>query len=85
MLNPHTLYTVGYGAWKTAQRMEKLIAGLQQAGVTTLVDTRHSPCASALNPNSFYGPKDWNLQVQGGIAESLRAHGIKYLWLVELG
>ncbi|MFN0052858.1 MAG: DUF488 family protein, partial [Planctomycetales bacterium] len=42
-------------------------------------------CASALNPNSFYGPKDWNLQVQGGIAESLRAHGIKYLWLVELG
>jgi len=79
------VYTVGYGAWKTAGRMGGLIAGLQRSGVTTLIDTRHSPCASSTNPDSFYGPKDWNLQTTGGIADALARNGIRYLWLVELG
>ena len=80
-----TLFTVGYGAWKTTARMAGLLAGLQQAGVTTLIDTRHSPCASATDPRSFYGPKEWNLQPTGGMAEALARQGIRYLWLVELG
>lgn len=80
-----TLYTTGYGVWKSANRMAGLISGLRNAGVTTLIDTRHSPCAAALDPGALYGPKEWNLQPTGGIRDALAGAGIGYLWLVELG
>jgi|GEM_PF-997082 len=80
------LFTIGYGAWPPAKRMETMVARLREAGVPLLIDTRHSPCASQLDPEHTYGPRDWHLQtgVQG-IAARLADHGIDYLWLVELG
>lgn len=81
-----TLYTMGYGSWKdTKSRMKRMTRALQDAGVTMLVDIRHSPCASDPNPTGNYSAKAWNLQVGGGITEELRAIGIDYRWLVELG
>ena len=80
------LFTVGYGRWPTATRMERLIAALKDAGVALLIDTRHSPCASQLSPTSHYGAHDWNLQTgDTGIAAILQSHEIRYRWLVELG
>jgi uncharacterized protein (DUF488 family) len=80
------LFTVGYGRWPTATRMDRLIAALKDAGVTILIDARHSPCASQLSPTSHYGPHDWNLQAGAtGIAAILQSHEIRYRWLVELG
>ena len=80
------LFTVGYGRWPTATRMDRLIAALKDAGVTLLIDTRHSPCASQMSAESHYGAKDWNLQAgESGIAAILQSHGIDYRWLVELG
>src|SRR5690242_6409657 len=80
-----TLFTVGYGAWPAAVRLERLVGALKEAGVTVLVDTRHSPCSSALDPKSTYGPKPWSLQVTAGIQAAVESAGIRYVWLVELG
>jgi hypothetical protein len=79
------LYTVGYQRWRADKRIDELVSTLQTAGVNTLVDIRHSPCAS--NPKSgFYGPSDINLQAQGqGLPGHLMKAGIDYQWLVELG
>jgi uncharacterized protein (DUF488 family) len=81
----NTLFTVGYGAWAPAQRLSKLIAALKSAGIKVLIDVRHSPCSAVINPDSFYGPKPWSLQADGGIREVLESEGISYVWLVELG
>jgi uncharacterized protein (DUF488 family) len=81
-----TLFTIGYGKWPTATRGSKLVAALKAAGVELLVDIRHSPCASNLDPANAYGPKETSLQTgEAGIMPLLRAGGISYLWLVELG
>lgn len=80
------LYTVGYGFWPPAKRMHSLIAALKSAGVGLLIDTRHSPCASQIEPGSNYGPRPWNLQAgKHGLAHHLAEEGIDYCWLVELG
>lgn len=62
-----------------------MLAALQDAGVTMLVDVRHSPCASDPGKAGNYIARPWNLQIEGGIAAELRAAGIEYRWLVELG
>lgn len=81
-----TLYTIGYRRWKTKQRLACMVQALQTAEITTLVDIRHAPCSSNLNPNSNYGPKDWTLQPEGsGVVDHLKCVGIEYIWLVELG
>jgi hypothetical protein len=80
------LYTIGYGRWPPPRRMKGMIEALQSAGVKLLVDTRHSPCSSNVEPGSSYGPRDWNLQAgDTGIAHHLKAAGIDYRWLGELG
>jgi len=80
------LFTVGYGRWPTTTRMDRLIAALKDAGVTLLIDARHSPCASQLSPASHYGAHEWHLQAgDTGIAAILQSHEIDYRWLVELG
>lgn len=85
-MSTNTLYTVGYGAWPASARAARLVAALLAAGVRTLVDVRHSPCASNLDPNHAYGPREWHMQSgERGIVEFLREHGIAYRWLVELG
>lgn len=82
----HTVFTVGYGKWLAAKRGEKLLAALTTAGVELLVDIRHSPCSSALDPNNTYGPKETNLQAgDAGIVPLLARGGVGYLWVVELG
>jgi hypothetical protein len=66
--------------------MHELLRRLVSAGVTLLIDTRHSPCASQLEPAHHYGPRDWHLQPgASGIVSALALRGIDYLWLVELG
>jgi uncharacterized protein (DUF488 family) len=81
-----TLYTVGCGLWPPDQRMRGLIDCLNGAGVRLLLDIRHSPCASQIDPCSNYGPRAWHLQSGGaGLAELLADAGIEYRWLVELG
>lgn len=80
------LFTIGYGAWPPAKRMAGLLERLRDAGVKLLIDTRHSPCSSQLDPENSYGPRDWHLQAGGqGIVAALAECGIDYLWLVELG
>ncbi|MDR3636668.1 MAG: DUF488 domain-containing protein [Isosphaeraceae bacterium] len=80
-----TLWTVGYGAWPTPVRAERLVASLVARGVTRLVDVRLNPCSSDVNEGR-YGPKPWTLQTgQAGIVGILNAAGIAYEWLVELG
>lgn len=82
----HTLFTIGYGRWPAPQRAAKFLAALRTAGVELLVDIRHSPCSSALDPANTYGPKEMNLQPGGaGIVPLLAGGGIDYLWAVELG
>lgn len=81
-----TLFTIGYGAWKdTKRRMPGMISALRDAGVTMLVDIRHSPCASDPGESGNYVAKPWNLQVESGIATEIHEVGIEYRWLVELG
>lgn len=83
-----TLYTVGYGKWSVAVRATSLISALRAHEIQVLVDIRHSPCASDLNPASIgpYRMQDWHLQAEdNGIERLLRHAGIDYLWVVELG
>jgi hypothetical protein len=80
-----TLYTIGYGRWPPERRMRGMIAALQGAKVNTLVDIRHSPCASALDALSNYGPREWHLQIGGGIENAMGGAGIEHRWIVELG
>lgn len=83
---PPVLFTAGYGRWPPAERMKRFLAALKVAGVTLLIDTRHSPCSSSTGPDALYGPKAWNLQTgEEGIAPAVRAAGLSYLWAVELG
>ncbi len=71
-----TLFTVGYNAWIPSQRIQLMGNALQDAGVTLLVDVRHSPCASDhLGKTKTYGPKPWSLAAKGGIL-SCRAFGL---------
>jgi hypothetical protein len=80
-----TLWLVGYGAWPTPVRAERLVAALAERGTTRLVDVRLNPCASDVRPGR-YGPKPWTLQSGGaGIVGLLGPSGIAYEWLVELG
>jgi hypothetical protein len=81
-----TLFAIGYGRWKdTKRRMPGMLHALRDAGITMLVDIRHSPCASDQGTTGNYAAKPWNLQVKGGIESALRDVGIEYRWIVELG
>lgn len=81
-----TIYTIGYGRFPTKQRIPELLEKLSSAKIELLVDIRHSPCPSQLDPASNYGPRAWNLQLDnGGLPRSLSEKNIAYLWLVELG
>lgn len=80
-----TLFTMGYNAWKADQRMTHMSRSLVGAGVTLLVDVRHSPCASDPTGRSAYGPKPWTLQHEGGLVAELAKIRIDYAWLPELG
>jgi hypothetical protein len=83
---PIVLYTVGYGLWSPDRRMSGLIDCLKSARIRLLIDIRHSPCASQLDPRSNYGPREWHLQSGGkGLAALLTERRIEYRWLVELG
>jgi uncharacterized protein (DUF488 family) len=85
-MSPVMLLAIGYGRWPASSRTAKLLAALKSAGVGLLVDIRHSPCASNLDADHHYGPRDWHVQAGGkGIASVLQTAGIGYLWLVELG
>ncbi len=80
------LWTVGSGFWPAPLRAARLVETLRARGITRLVDVRHSPCASNLDPGHRYGPKPWNLQAgPAGIARLLADAEIAYEWLVELG
>ena len=80
------LFTIGYGFWPPANRVDEMLHSLKDAGVCMVIDTRHSPCASQLDPASHYGPRAWHLQPGGrGIQKALHRHDIEYRWLVELG
>lgn len=80
------LLSLGYGRWPAKTRASRLVDALTRSRVEILVDVRHSPCASNLDPAHHYGPRDWHLQAEDkGIVPLLRASGIDYLWLVELG
>jgi len=81
-----TFFTAGYGKWPASVRAQQLAKALRGAGVTMLLDIRHSPCASQLDPASNYGPREWHLDVDGrGIVALLRAEGIAYRWIPGLG
>lgn len=80
------MFTVGYGRWPAQTHWAKLVAALRSARAELLVDVRHSPCASNMDPGHHYGPRDWHVRAGGkGISPLLKEAGIGYLWLVELG
>jgi hypothetical protein len=80
------LLTLGYGRWPAKIRGARLVEALKRARVELLVDIRHSPCASNLDPDHHYGPRDWHVQPAGaGVVTLLGDAGVDYLWLVELG
>jgi uncharacterized protein (DUF488 family) len=80
------LLTLGYGRWPAKTRGPRLVEALKRARVELLVDIRHSPCASNLDPAHHYGPRDWHVRpASAGIVTFLRQAGIEYRWLVELG
>ncbi len=93
-------FTVGYGRWPAPVRWARLVEALKGAAVDLLIDTRHSPCSANLEPAHHYGPRQWHVRAaevypdaadpplraeERGIKAGLRAEGIDYLWLVELG
>jgi hypothetical protein len=79
-------FTAGYAQWPPAERAARLCATLREAGVALLIDIRHSPCPSALDPANTYGPRAWHLDAAGrGIVPLLREAGIAYRWLPALG
>jgi uncharacterized protein (DUF488 family) len=80
-----TLFTIGYNAWTARERMERMVHALLEAGVTMLVDIRHSPCPSDPSGRTMYGPKPWSLQQEGGLLAELEKLGLRYAWLLELG
>jgi hypothetical protein len=51
------LLTLGYGRWPAKIRGTRLVEALKRAKVELLVDVRHSPCASNLDPAHHYGPR----------------------------
>jgi uncharacterized protein (DUF488 family) len=80
------LFTLGYSRWPTQNRLDRILAALREAEVTTLIDIRHSPCPSNRNPQSMYGPRPWHLLDAGnGVDGHLERAGIEYIWLGELG
>jgi hypothetical protein len=80
------IWTIGYGAWPVTTRAERMLAALRRSGVTRLIDTRHSPCASDTDRGRPYGPRPWHLQSgDAGIVGLLKSVGIGYEWIVELG
>ncbi|MCA9212167.1 MAG: DUF488 domain-containing protein [Planctomycetales bacterium] len=80
-----TLYTIGYGSWPTKKRIAGMLDALEHNRVKSLVDIRHSPCASDPSASGNYSARDWNLQAHGGIEEHLNSRGIEYRWIMELG
>lgn len=85
-MKPVTLFTMGYGSWDAPRRLEGMLTALRAAGVTLLVDTRHSPCPSDAEGKTRYGPQPWHLLPgNDGITKHLADIGIRYRWLVELG
>ncbi len=80
-----TLFTIGYNAWPVSERMERMGHALVEAGVTMLVDVRHSPCPSDPSGRSMYGPKPWTLQRDDGLVAELGKLGLSYRWILELG
>jgi hypothetical protein len=83
--NAGVLWVVGYGGWPASVRAERLVAALDQRGVTFLADVRLNPGASDIKPGR-YGPKPWTLQPgRSGIVGLLEPAGIDYQWFVELG
>jgi uncharacterized protein (DUF488 family) len=80
------LFTVGYRRWAPDARWKRLVDVLRGTRVDVVVDVRHSPCSSSLDPSNSYGPRDWHLGAGGlGLAPLLEAEGIDYRWIVELG
>ena len=53
-----SLWTTGYAAWPVPVRAERLVAALQQRGVTRLVDVRLNPSASDVKPGRYHPPDD---------------------------
>lgn len=79
-------FTVGYGRWPVARRLSGLLGVLEAHRIEMLVDIRHSPCPSNLDPANPYGPREWHLRADGsGLVGHLRSIGVDYLWAVELG
>ena len=88
MTSALTFFTIGYRRWSGGTRPSSLVAALLTAGVDLLVDVRHSPCSSQIDPASNYGPKAMNLWAEAdreGIVPLLADAGIEYAWCVELG
>ena len=82
----NAIWTLGYGGWPTQERLNGILNAIQQAGITTLVDVRHSPCPSQANPHPRYGPRDWHLlSARNGLDGYVQDLGIDYVWLGELG
>jgi len=81
----YRLWTFGYGQYSSKIRIEKLLASFRANGISDLIDIRHSPCASQIDPKSNYGPRPWNLQASGGISNEVEAIGIRYRWVPQLG
>ena len=80
------LYAIGYNRWPAKQRLERMLAVLQNAHIDIVVDVRLSPSSSQSSPHSNYGPRPWHLLAQGaGLDGHLRHEGIEYAWLPELG
>lgn len=66
-MNDVWIVSVGYGRWPVSSRWAKRVNVLEMHDVPCLVDVRHDACASNLDPRNTYGPRDWHLQVAGGM------------------
>lgn len=81
----HQLWTFGYGRYASKVRIQKLLALFRSNRITDLVDIRHDPCASQLDPKSNYGPRPFHIQATGGFVAELESVGIRYIWEPRLG